>query len=211
MPWQSDLDVYSYGTVTSSRHVQVGFGIELLDAEGHIVGKTSANAGGLSGPYDPDECVALVKLNPGEVGSIRFSVEKEAEKAVSFRITSAYQIGGSDSTGDDELSESSVSSDGDLDFEDESSEMKNMTSNNADWDEILDAYEYFIDQYIPFCNKVANKQISVTDPEYSEMIQKAMEFSSKMQNANSNDMTPAQYARLTRLVQKANAAAAKMR
>ncbi|MCQ2094551.1 MAG: YARHG domain-containing protein [Bacteroidaceae bacterium] len=84
-------ELFSFSEVGPVAYVQVGFGIEYLDQDGNILDKVSANSGG----YDSSECVALVKLNSGKKGTIRFSVDDSAAEAVSFRITSAYEDNGS--------------------------------------------------------------------------------------------------------------------
>lgn len=213
MPWASeDVMVYSYSAFSASRYVQVGFGIEFLDADGNIVGKTSPSGSGLSGSYDPDECVELVKLRPGQTGSIRFHVDEECVNAVSFRISSDYQYGGSDDGSSiyDSMTEESSTETYDGSIVDTDGDNDNAQHSSENWDSILDAYEDFINEYIPFCNKVAQGEIEISDPEYSRMTQRAMSFASKMQNAEPSDMTAAQYSRLTNLASRAATAASKM-
>ena len=97
-------ELISYNVSTYEPNVQVGFGIEFLDSEGNVLDKVSANANGFSGSYDPDEAVELVNLNPGEVGTIRFSVNNDAKDAVAFRISSSYKENGDAKPTNDNIS-----------------------------------------------------------------------------------------------------------
>lgn len=212
LPFSSEgRAIYSFGSFSQSAYVQVGFGIELLDEDGNIIDKTSASAGGLSGPYSPDECVELVKLSEGKTGSIRFSISKDASEAVSFRITSAYRYGGKmydSGSADDDVE---VIDDG-SDFkdtynsievvEDDSPNMQtSQSSGSQDWDSLLDSYERFVDKYVAFYAKVKAGTISITSPEYMEYMQEAAEFAEKAQDAKGS-MTAKQAARLNAIVSK---------
>lgn len=75
----------------SSACIEVGFGIEFLDADGNVLHKVSANR--YSSEFiDRKEFVALAKLNPGKKGTVRFKArDVNKDEAVSFRITSAYE------------------------------------------------------------------------------------------------------------------------
>lgn len=82
----------SYGTFGSDVYVHVGFGIEFLDKDGNILHVISATASGLGSCYSSDDPIALAKLKAGQSGIIRFSVPEAAKDAVSFRITTAYEM-----------------------------------------------------------------------------------------------------------------------
>lgn len=80
-----------FGGGETSAFIEVGFGIEFLDADGNVLHKVSANAL----PWSLDsyqESVVLAKLKPGKKATIRFKADDVNDnEAVSFRITSAYE------------------------------------------------------------------------------------------------------------------------
>lgn len=67
----------------SSAENCAGFGIEILDVYGDVIGKVNAN----STPYSWDEMTAALQLLPDETATIAFHIEDLSE-AVSFRVTS---------------------------------------------------------------------------------------------------------------------------
>ena len=198
----NDRAIYHMGEYSSSPYVQVGFGIELYDAEGNVVDKTSASGSGLSGSYSPDEAVELVKLSEGKTGTIRFSISDEAKDAVSFKITSAYQYGGSDK--EVEVIDYEVPSSDDYNSTSSSDVVETIngsSGNSENWDSILDSYERFAEKYVSLCKKIKNGSVSITSPEYTEYMQEAYEFTEKFSNANS-EMTTAQIARMNKIAAK---------
>lgn len=203
--------LYHMGEYSASPYVQVGFGIELLDADGNVVDKTSATDSGLSGSYSPEEAVELVKLSEGKTGTIRFRVDESASDAVSFRISSAYEYGGSEKGGDSDI-EMINEYDNDattamvVEDDDYSSSNASKSSGKLEnWDSVLDAYDKFADKYIALYKKVKDGTLSVTSPEYLEYSQQALEFSDKLSNAES-DMTTAQIMRMNKIAAKIAAA-----
>lgn len=204
LPYDEDLSPQSFSTIMSSPHVQVGFGIEFLDDDGNILDKVSADGGGLSGSYDSDEAVALVKLKAGKKGSIRFIVTDEAKNATSFRITSAYKENGSSG---DYSSSNENSSDfdsdgefgpmphGDLVSEDEVSEYS--STDNTDFDEWLESYEKYIDRYISFMKKAKNGDASAMS-EYGKFLEEANDYMRKLEKVKGN-LTPSQLNKLNQL------------
>ena len=185
-------ELRSFGTSGASANVKVGFGIEFLDAEGNVVEKVSANGSGLSGSYDSDEAVALCKLKPGKMGTIRFVVHEEAKGAVSFRITTAYE-----------------ESEGSNDESSESDSEISSKSGSEDWDALLDSYDSYVTKYISFMKKAANGDASAM-AEYPALMQKAQEYSEKMSGAQ-GDMSASQCARYMKITNKLTAAAQNMK
>lgn len=55
-------ELLPFSTSNASANVQVGFGIEFLDADGNIVDKVSADGSGISESYDSEECTFLKKV-----------------------------------------------------------------------------------------------------------------------------------------------------
>lgn len=86
----------------------------------------------------------------------------------------------------------------DLDFSD---------SGSTDWDKVLDEYEKFVNSYVSFVNKASNGNATAL-AEYAEMLEKAEEFSSKLDSAK-GDMSTAQMNRLLKLENKMASVAVK--
>lgn len=82
---------------------------------------------------------------------------------------------------------------------------ESISSRNNDWDEILDEYENYINNYIRLAKKAASGDVSaVTD--MASMLESAQSFSDKLEDAE-GDLTEAQLSRYTKLMNKfANAA-----
>ena len=77
-------------------------------------------------------------------------------------------------------------------------EVSESTSNN--WDSVLDEYESFVDEYIQLYKKAKAGDVSAVG-EYAECLQKAESLQSKLESAK-NELTTAQAARLTKIVNK---------
>jgi len=169
LPFELDgRELCSFSHQLFAANVQVGFGIEFLDEDGNVVYKISANGSGLSGPYDSDECIALAKLKPGKKGTIRFSLTDDAQEAVGFRISTAYQeneaseSNSESSRSDDEGDIESINDDEGNDVfnnsSEETAENNNTSSkNSASIDAMLDKYEQFAKDYISFMNRIDTK------------------------------------------------------
>ena len=84
----------------------------------------------------------------------------------------------------------------------QSANIKSQTTSsaNVDWDEILDDYEDFIDDYIACMKKANNGDLSAMT-EMTELMQDVQNLSNKLANASS-DLTASQYARYSKLMQK---------
>lgn len=66
-----------------------GFGFELLDDSGNVIDKEAAASGSV---YGWDEVEEVLRLRPGETGTIRFTIHpKGDEPPTKFRITSDLQ------------------------------------------------------------------------------------------------------------------------
>lgn len=73
-------------------------------------------------------------------------------------------------------------------------------SSSAEWDNVLDSYEKYIDQYAKLYKKAQAGDMSAMT-EYASMLEKANDLSSKLNGAKS-DMSAAQIARFTKLQSK---------
>lgn len=197
--------LFSFSQFAAVAYIQVGFGIEFLDADGNILDKVDANGSGFSGSYSPDEAVALVKLKPGKKGTIRFSIKDAAKEAVSFRITSAYESNSGGEGGEyvsddtDNLDDLVSSSDDELDEVSISNHSSKATA-NKDWDKILDSYEKYVDKCISLSKRIDKGDMSAYD-EYPGLMKKAQEIGDEMQGAY-DYMSSTQWARYAKITNK---------
>lgn len=76
----------------------------------------------------------------------------------------------------------------------------NSNKSSSDWDQVLDSYEKYIDQYAKLYKKAQAGDMSAMT-EYASMLEKANDLSSKLNGAKS-DMSAAQIARFTKLQSK---------
>ncbi len=168
-------------------YANVGFGIEMLDADGNVIDKVSANGAGVSGAYSSDDNIELVKLTPGSKGSIRFQMpfkEEDAAKVVKFRITSAYQLNGDPSASMDE-----------------SEDLSGGSLSGSNWDAVLDEYESYMNQIRAINQRIMNGDTSAAS-EIASIMSKAQSLEEKLDNAR-GDMTEAQIQRLQRIITSA--------
>lgn len=196
-------ELLPFSTSDASANVQVGFGIEFLDADGNIVDKVSADGSGISESYDSEEAVALCKLKPGEKGTIRFTVNSEAKDAVCFRITTAYEENEGSDEETSEGIESSISDDDDYQGSNLSSE-----SGSEDWDALLDSYDSFVTKYISFMKKAAKGDASAM-AEYPSLMEKVQEYSNRISGAQ-GEMSASQWARYMKITSKMTTAVQNM-
>lgn len=85
----------------------------------------------------------------------------------------------------------------------ESVETSNKISGDTDtpdWNELLDSYEQYVDQYISYAKKAAKGDMDAL-AEYPSLMQKAQEFSEKMEGAQGN-MSESQWARYMKITNK---------
>lgn len=78
-----------------------------------------------------------------------------------------------------------------------------------DWDELLDSYEQFVDQYISLVKKASKGDLTAI-AEYPSVMKKATEFAEKMKGAQS-DMSSSQWARYMEITNKMSKAALELR
>lgn len=130
--------------------------------------------------------------NEGKYISIKF--DRSSEEIM------PYSGSTSDSSSDDDDSSYSDSDDSDDD--------SYSSSGSQDWDALLDSYEEYVDKYISYVKKAAKGDMSALS-EYPALMEKAQEFSEKMQNAQ-GDMSSSQWSRYMRITNKMTQAAANM-
>ena len=82
------------------------------------------------------------------------------------------------------------------------------SSDSEDWDDMLESYEEYVDQYISYLKKASSGDMNALS-EYPALMQKAQEFSDKMKNAQSN-MSASQWSRYIKITNKMTKAAQEM-
>ena len=82
----------------------------------------------------------------------------------------------------------------------ESSETTEEASGSEDWDELLRSYEEYVNQYISVMKKATKGDMSAMS-EYPELLEKAQEYSDKLENAK-NDMSASQLAKYNKITTK---------
>ena len=156
---------------------------------------------------DYSKLEGLLKGKVGKTVIISFEWDYFSDKDIQKRImeeTESFEITNADFTG--------LGNDSDAysmdDEEDEDDDSISSASGTQNWDEFLNSYETYIDQYIKLMKKVNNGDLTVMN-EYSEMMEKATEFSEKLESAGSN-LSTSQLSRFTKLQTKLSQAAMNM-
>lgn len=200
--------VEPYGTYGKGVTGNAGFGIEILDEKGNVIEKVAATASGLGGMYSSDDMKEALKLKAGETGTVRWSFHFDSDKKpAKFRLTSAYEeVDSSDWDSDSSSSSDDESSSSDDD--DDTDSYSSSSSGSQDWDALLNSYEEYVDKYISYMKKAAKGDMSAL-AEYPALMEKAQEFSKKMENAQ-GDMSASQWARYMKITNKMTQAAANM-
>ena len=93
--------------------------------------------------------------------------------------------------------------------ESDDSDYSTSSSDFEDWDALLNAYENYVDKYISYMKKAAKGDMTAL-AEYPSLMEKAQEFSEKLQNAQ-GEMSSSQLARFNKINMKMANAANKMR
>lgn len=98
----------------------------------------------------------------------------------------------------------------DIETEEEAEEEETSTTSSAsnDFDEVLDSYEEYVDQYVSYMKKAANGDMSALT-EYPALMEKAQEVSKKLEDSK-DEMSAAQASRYMQITNKMTAAATQM-
>ena len=97
----------------------------------------------------------------------------------------------------------------DIETEEEAEEETSTTSTASnDFDEVLDSYEEYVDQYVSYMKKAANGDMSALT-EYPALMEKAQEVSKKLEDSK-DEMSAAQASRYMQITNKMTAAATQM-
>lgn len=99
----------------------------------------------------------------------------------------------------------------DSDYDDSDTDSDTETSSSSgseDWDELLASYEKYVDKYISYIKKAAKGDMTAL-AEYPSLMEKAQEFSDKLQRAQ-GEMSASQWARYNKITTKMMKAAQEM-
>ena len=179
LPFEEGMNFISYGGYsTITPYCLVGFGLRIEGADGDVVQENKATEGGMGGPYS-DDVEGLLKLKPGEVGEIRWSVDKkcmDAKEPLKFKVSSAYELvgdsgtsaykGGSQTAGGSQIEDS------------------------GDVDELLDQFESTVNRL---------SKMDWLDDNYDAVEKKALQLYEKLIKM---EMTPAQEKRFDEIDDK---------
>ena len=181
-------------------------GVEVLDEDGTVISAGKPDA------WSFNDYEVLRQASPGQTVTIEIENHQNVgeEKPAKIRLSSIVEE-------DDDSTSSSYSSDSDdddssLDDDDSSdddSDTASSSSGSQDWDALLNSYEQYVDKYISYMKKAAKGDMSALS-EYPALMEKAQEFSEKMENAQ-GDMSASQWARYMKITTKMTTAAQEMR
>ncbi len=178
------VDKVSPMGISGGEDYNAGFGIEIFSDAGPEVIK-SPSEGGMGGVYSHDDIKGLLNLKKDETGFIRWSIEK-SDILKTFQLTSVLQ-----KVENSETSNNSSSSDETI-----------STSGSENWDQMLDDYEKYTNEYIKFYKQAMKGDASALS-EYPEMMEKATNLSESMQNAqNDNQLSAKQINRMVKIQTK---------
>ncbi len=120
------------------------------------------------------------------------------EKAAAYSSSSS-------SSSSESSNESSSDSFGSSDNESNETSEESTSASNTDWDEVLDEYEKYIDQYIALAKKAEAGDMSAL-AEYPSFLEQAQTTNEKLTKAK-GEMSAAQLARYTKITSKMASAA----
>ncbi len=125
---------------------------------------------------------AYIRIEPNYSGTAKFVAYKGAKNSSSDEISS-------EEDDEDEIRDASA-------------------SDSEDWDALLESYEEYVDKYISYMKKAAKGDMNALS-EYPALLEKAQEFSEKMQNAQ-GVMSSSQWSRYIKITNKMTKAAQEM-
>lgn len=173
------------------------FCVELLDKDGNVVSTQSTDV-----VYQEEQLEAVFSLDVDESASITFHFDK-TNGAVKFKVTSKWD---KNAELEEEEEDEDILEDGDEDesLEDDEDETT-VSAGSEDWDALLDSYDSCVTKYISLMKKAAKGDLSAL-AEYPSLLEKAEDFSNKMENAE-GDMSASQWERYMKITAKMATAA----
>lgn len=128
---------------------------------------------------------------------------KEAEKSDSTAADEIIETTSSlPETGSDEENATSENT------EESVEESDSNSASSENWDELLDSYDDYVTKYISYMKKAAKGDMDALS-EYPALMEKAQEFSDKMENAQ-GEMSASQWSRYMKITKKMTSAASSM-
>lgn len=182
------------------KDMEAYIGIDVLDEDGSVI-VTNAPDVWTFNDYD-----LLRSATSGQIVTIKIENHEhfaEGETPAKIRLSSVVKqdesaSGHIASVGDIEVSSSDEVSSDDSDGDDVYA--TSSSSGTEDWDALLNSYEQYVDKYISLAKKAAKGDMSALT-EYGSLMEKAQEFSNKMQNAQ-GQMSASQWSRYMKITQK---------
>lgn len=162
------------------------FIVEFQDADGNVVSKDNTDI-----IWDSDELEIIASLGVDESATITFDCDKEACK---FKISSKFKVNDEQERTISMEGCNDFGTDDDADYElgyDDDS--YGSSTGSAEWDEILDTYEQYINKYVSLMKKAAKGDLTAL-AEYPALMQKAQKLGTKLENAKS-DLSASQLSR----------------
>ncbi len=166
---------YPVGTSGNGVDRNIGFGLKVFDAEDGIALQVAATATGVSGVYSNDDIKNLITMEVGEVGYVRWgeNISVEEQSALStFEISSAL-------------------------VQNKQTSAPSASSASAKWNNFLDKYESYVDQYIKLIQRADEGDDSAEDRAMS-MLEQIESLCEDLDDAES-EMSTAQMSRLMKI------------
>ena len=184
------------GPTDASWSSEPTFTVELQDEDGNSIASEHTDI-----VFTKEQLESVFSLGIDETASITFKFYNKTKEAVKFKVSSKWSDGdGSDIEVDDDSYSDDYDSDSDVDT--------SSSSGSEDWDALLDSYEKYVDKYVSYIKKAAKGDMTAL-AEYPSLMEKAQEFSDKLQNAK-GDMSASQWTRYNNISMKMMKAAQEM-
>ena len=204
------------GPTDASWSSEPTFTVELQDEDGNSIASEHTDI-----VFTKEQLESVFSLGIDETASITFKFYNKTKEAVKFKVSSKWSDGdGSDIEVDDDSYSDDYDSDSDGsdievdddsysdDYDSDSDVDTSSSSGSEDWDALLDSYEKYVDKYVSYIKKAAKGDMTAL-AEYPSLMEKAQEFSDKLQNAK-GDMSASQWTRYNNISMKMMKAAQEM-
>ena len=205
-PWDHDNVTVELKCIQPlPENLKAYIGVEVLDENGTVISAGKADYNSFN-DYE-----VLRQATPGQVVTVKIinceslGENTPAKIRLSSIVEEEEEPSGSSSSSESS-DDSSVSSD---DSSDEDESISSSSTGSEDWDSMLDSYEQYVNKYIALLKKAAEGDMTAL-AEYPALMEKAQEFSEKMENAQ-GDMSASQWARYLKITNKMTKAAQEMR
>lgn len=211
-PWEHDNVTVELKCIQPlPENLKAYIGVEVLDENGTVISAGKADYNSFN-DYE-----VLRQATPGQVVTVKIinceslGENTPAKIRLSSIVEEVEEVHSGSISSSEDSEESSVSSDDSSDEEssDDEESISSSSSGSQDWDALLNSYEQYVDKYISYMKKAAKGDMSAL-AEYPVLMEKAQEFSEKMENAQ-GDMSASQWARYMKITTKMTTAAQEMR